>query len=283
MKKKIFLIIFLGFIALSPQKLISEKFSIKLGAGLSFGGRIDDLWSTTTDYFIQEIDKDVKKFSTVQIFAEIVFPVYQNFSLSVGAGKFSKILKGTKGVFTMPASSAFSGDFFSTPEIHFQSIPILVTATWSYTVWPESKVYILGGVGYYFSKFNIYGHNISYNFQNPEETLNYFPLDYRGRANSLGFHGGVGFDVYAGNNFFFFVESVYRHVKFKKFESIFTIDSRSRAYDIVKEQLGESVAESTFLHFLNWGGDEVWGDIVYSIRNIFLSEFIFQAGLKIKF
>ncbi|MFC2161370.1 hypothetical protein ACFLRX_06940 [Acidobacteriota bacterium] len=283
MKKTIFLGFILGFIFLSPQNLISEKFSIKIGAGLSFGGTISDLWSTTTEYFIQRIDKDVKKFSTTQIFAEIVFPVYQNFSLSVGAGNFSKILKGTKGVFTLPPSSEFSGDFFSTPEIHFQSIPILVTATWSYTVWPESKVYILGGVGYYISELNIYDHLISYDFQDPSKTLNYFPLDYHGRTSSLGYHGGVGFDVYTGNNFFFFVESVYRSVKFKKFESIFTIDSRSRAYDIVKEQLGESVAESTFLHFLNWGGDEIWGEIFYSINNIFLSEIIFQAGLRIRF
>lgn len=282
-KKYISVIFVLGFIVLFPQKLISNVVSIKFGMGLSYGGRINDIWTTTTNYFIQGTERKVKKFSTVQTFFEIVFPVYRNFGLSVGAGYFSKILSGTKGMFTFPNSGDVSGDFFSTPEFHFQSIPVLITAQWVYPVWPGAKVYVLGGVGYYFSKFNIHDHNMTYNLQGPSSTLNYFPLDYRGRVNSLGYHGGAGFEVYMDNNFFFFIESVYRSVKFKKIESIFAIDRRSLAYNIVKEQLGESVAESTFLYFINWGGDEVWGDIVYSISNIFLSELIFQAGLRIKF
>ena len=251
--------------------------------GLSYGGRVNDIWTTTTDYFVQGTDKDVKKFSTVQLFVDIVFPVYRNFSLSVGAGHFSKILSGTKGLFTLPDSSDGSGDFFSTPEFHFQSIPVLITAQWTYIVWPGTRVYVLGGIGYYFSKFNIYNHDITYNLQEPDSTLNYFPLDYHGRAGSLGYHGGAGFEVYMGNNFFFFIESVYRSVKFKKFESNFAIDGSSEAYNIVKEQLGETVAESTFLYFINLGGDEIWGDIIYSISNIFLSEIIFQAGIRISF
>lgn len=283
MKKYISVVIVLGFIVLSPQKLMSNVFSIKLGIGISYGGHVNDIWTTTTNYFIQGTDKDVKKFSTVQMFVEIVFPVYRNFTLSVGAGKFSKVLSGTKGLFTLPASSDMSGDFFSTPEFHFQSIPVLVTATWSYTVWPETQVYVLGGVGYYFSKFNIYNHNITYNLQEPSSTSIYFPLDYRGSTDSWGYHGGAGFEVNMGKNFFFFVESVYRSVKFKKLESIFAIDERSDAYDIIKEKLGESVAESTFLYFINWSGDENWGDIVYSVNNIFLSEIIFRAGLRIRF
>ncbi len=263
---------------------MSEKFSIKLGAGLSRGGHVNDLWTTTTNYFIQGTDEDVKKFSTIQMFVDIVFPVYQNFSLSVGAGNFSKILRGTKGLFFLPDSSDVSGDFFSTPEFHFKSTPVLVTAQWTYTVWREAQVYVLGGVGYYFSKFNIYNHNITYDLQEPYSTLNYFPLDYRGRTDSWGFHGGAGFEVNAGNNLFFFIESVYRSVKFKKLESVFAIDSRAeRAYDLIKEQLGDDVPESTFLYFINWGGDENWGDIVYLINNIFLSEIIFRAGLIFRF
>ena len=241
------------------------------------------MWTTTTNYFIQGTDEDVKKFSTVQLFVDIVFPLYQNFSLSVGAGHFSKMLSGTKGIFTLPGTSGITGDFFSAPEFHFQSIPVLVTAAWTYPVGPDVHVYVLGGVGFYVSKFNIYDHDITYNLQGPSSTLNYFPLDYHGRTVSLGYHGGVGFDFYAGQNFFFFIESVYRSVKFKAFESNFAIDKESAAYNIVKEKLGESVAESTFLYFFNWGGEKNWGDIFYSIDNIFLTELIFQAGLRIRF
>ena len=283
MKKNISLLLILGFVVLSPQKLLSDVFSIKLGIGLSHGGRINDLWSTTTGYFVQGTEKDVKNFSTVQKFFKIVFPVYQNFSLSVGAGHFSKTLSGTKGIFTLPDSSDMSGDFNSFPEFHFQSIPVLVTVQWAYTVWPEAQVYVLGGIGYYFSKFNIYNHEMTYNPQELHSAINYFPLDYRGRTDSIGYHGGAGFDVYMGNNCFFFIESVYHRVKFKEIESVFTIDRRSDAFDIVTERLGESVAKSTFLYFINWGGDEILGDIVYSINNIFLSEIIFQAGLRIRF
>ncbi|MFC2167314.1 hypothetical protein ACFLQZ_05050 [Acidobacteriota bacterium] len=259
MKKNISLIIILGFFVLSPQKLLSNVFSIKFGMGLSYGGRINDLWTTTSNYFIQGTGRDVKKFSTVQMFAEIVFPVSRNFNLSVGIGNFSKVLRGTKGIFTLPDTSALTGDFYSTPELHFQSIPVFMTAQWGYSVWPEAHVYVLGGIGYYFSKFNIYNHDITYNLQGSSSTLNYFPLDYRGRTRSMGYHGGAGFEVYMGNNFFFFVESVYRGVKFKKLENIFAIDERSDAYNIVKEQLGESVAESTFLYFINWGGRKKLG------------------------
>ncbi|MCJ7579176.1 MAG: hypothetical protein MUP98_01415, partial [Candidatus Aminicenantes bacterium] len=224
MRKNIFLMFILGFIVLSPINLVSNVFSIKLGMGLSFGGHINDLWTTTTNYFIQGTDKDVKKFSTVQMFAEIVFPVSRNFSLSLGAGHFSKIQRGTKGLFTLPDGSDMSGDFFSTPEFHFQSFPVFATAQWAYTVWPEAHVYVLGGVGYYISKFNIYNHDFTYHLQEPFSTLNYFPLDYHGRTGSMGYHGGVGFEAYIGENFFFFIESVYRSVKFKKLESIFAID-----------------------------------------------------------
>ena len=108
-------------------------------------------------------------------------------------------------------------------------------------------------------------------------------MDYRGRAGSIGYHGGAGFEVSMDNTFLFFIESVYRSVKFKKLESIFAIDERSDAYDIIKEKLGESVAESTFLYFINWSGDEIWGDIIYTINTIFLSEIIFRAGLRIRF
>ncbi len=60
-KKYISLVIVLGFIILSPQKLISSVFYIKLSIGLSYGGNINDLWTTTTNYFIQGTEKESKK------------------------------------------------------------------------------------------------------------------------------------------------------------------------------------------------------------------------------
>jgi hypothetical protein len=47
--------------------------------------------------------------------------------------------------------------------------------------------------------------------------------------------------------------------------------------------LGDSAAESTFLYYYNWGGDEEWGDIIYSINNILLSEIILRMGIRVKF
>lgn len=283
LKRYISVIFLLGFIVLSPQNLVSNVVSIKFSMGLSYGGRINDIWTPTTDYFIQGTEREGKNLYTIQKFVEIVFPVFHNFSLSVGVGHFSKILSGTKGIFTLPNSSDVSGDFFSTPEFHFQSIPVLITSQWAYPVWAEAQVYVFGGIGYYFSKFNIYNHNLTYSFQEPNSILNYYAQDYRGRTDSLGYHGGVGFEVSMDNTFLFFIETVYRSVKFKKLESIFPVDERSDAYNFIKENLGESVVESTFLHFANWSGKEIYGDIIYSINNIFLSELIFQAGLRIKF
>ena len=62
MKKYISVAIFLGCLALSPNHLVSSVFSIKVGMGLSFGGRISDIWTTTTDYFIQETEKEIENF-----------------------------------------------------------------------------------------------------------------------------------------------------------------------------------------------------------------------------
>ena len=60
LKKYISVIIVLGFIVLSPQKLISEKFSIKFGMGLSYGGRINDIWTMTTNYFTPGTEREAE-------------------------------------------------------------------------------------------------------------------------------------------------------------------------------------------------------------------------------
>jgi len=268
---------------LSPQKLISSVFDIKLSLGISYGGSINDLWTNTTNYFVQATEKEANKHITVNGFCEFVFPVYRNFSLSVGAGYISKGLKGSRGIFAFPNTSIFTGDFVSTPEFHFQSFPVLFTAMWTYLVMLEARVYILGGIGYYFSKFNIFNHHITYNLQDPHSTLSYFPTNYRGSSNSIGYHGGAGFEIDIERNIFFFIESLYRRVDFKKFTNELGIDKESPVHAIIKEQLGESAAESTFLHYINWGGDEEWGDIYYSISNIILSEFIIRVGFRIGF
>lgn len=282
-KKYISLVIVFGFIIFSPPKLISSVFYIKLSLGLSYGGNINDLWTNTTNYFIQGTEKDAKKHSTVNGFCEFVFPVHQNFNLSVGAGYISKGLNGSRGIFAFPNTSGFTGDFVITPEFHFQSFPVLFTALWTYPVWLEARLYILGGFGYYFSKFNIYSYNITYNLQDPLSTLNYFPTDFRGKANSIGYHAGAGYEIDIERNVSFFIESFYRRVNFKKFKKDFGIDKESPVYAMIREQLGESATESVFLYFINWGEDEDWGDIIYTISNIVLSEFIIRVGFRIGF
>ena len=283
MKKPILLVIVLGFIMLSPQKLISSVFYIKLSLGISYGGYINDLYTNTTNYFIQATEKEANKHITVNGFCEFVFPVYRNFSLSVGAGYISKALKGSRGIFAFPDTGAITGDFVSTPELHFQSFPVLFTAQLAYPVLLKAQVYILGGVGFYFSKFSIYNHHITYNLQGPLSSLSYFPTNYRGNVNSIGYHAGAGFELDIERNVFFFIEALYRRVNFKKFTKDLGIDEESPAYAMLKEQLGESAAESIFLHFINMGGDEDWGDIYYTISNIVLSEFIIRAGFRIGF
>lgn len=283
MKKYISLVIVLGFIMLSPQKLISSVFYIKLSLGISYGGYINDLWTNTTNYFIQATEKEANKHIPVNGFCEFVFPVYRNFSLSVGAGYISKALKGSRGIFAFPDTGDFTGNFVSIPEFHFQSFPVLFTALWTYQVQLEARICILGGIGYYFGKFDIYKHDITYNLQDSLSTLNYFPASYSGNANSIGYHAGAGFEMDIERNVFFFIESLYRRVNFKKFTKDFGVDKESPAYAIIKEQIGESAAESIFLHFINLGGDEDWGDIYYTISNIVLSEFIIRAGFRIGF
>ena len=266
-----------------PLKLTSEIFSIKPSWGADFFGKISDQWTNSTNYFTYRAEEEPDYSATINLFLEFGLSVFENFSLSAGAGYFSKGLNGTRGIFDLPATAELQGNFASFPQFNFKSYFTTLTAQWAFPISSEAQVYILGGIGYYFSRFTISNKQIYYYLRPSGSTLNYFPADFRGRTNSFGYHAGAGVETEIDWNVFLFVESLYRRVNFKKFKKDFGASEESPAYTLIKNILGDSAAESTFLYYYNWGGEEEWGDIIYSINNILLSEIILRMGIRVKF
>lgn len=283
MKKYISLFIALGLMAQFPQKLTANFFSIKPSAGISYGGKIMDRWSLTSDYFNFRPEDNIDKSATVNITFELVFSLFENFSISVGAGYISKGINGRTAVFSFPDTADPGGDFYSSPQFHFKSIFGLLSAQWTFPLSREANGYILGGIGYYSSQFNNYDKNIYYSSRYSDFSLYFFPIAFKARSNSIGYHGGAGAEVELDMNVFFFVEGLYRRVNFKDLIKSNGESGESPYQEYIDGILGEEKAESVFLFYRNTGPEAQWGDLFYSIDNILLSEIVIRIGMRISF
>jgi opacity protein-like surface antigen len=283
LKKYISLILVLGFMAHYPQKLAASFFTIKPNIGISYGGSISDTWTTTSNYFNYRAEKNVDKSFTVNGSFELVFSLFRNFSLSAGGGYISKGMNGTRGVFSFPGTTDLRGDFFATPQYNFKAFFGILSAQWTFPVFRESNVYILGGLGYYFAKFDNNDKHIYYSNRFSDIEVYYFPIAFNGRSNSVGYHAGAGIEVELDSNVFFYFESRYRRVNFKDIDISFDKTGDSTYHTFIRNKLGDEAAESVFIYYLDTGPNKEWGDLVYSINNLLLSEIVLSIGMRIGF
>jgi hypothetical protein len=237
----------------------------------------------TTNFYDLHISSGEKTAMPLDVTIEIVYKFGPNFGLSFGTGYISKGISGTLGRFSFPKGSGPSGDFSSNPLIDSRLYPVYLSAIWSYPVMLEGEIYILGGLGYYFGRIKCLDAYLQYNLQESENQWGYFDWKYKSNFNSLGYHGGIGFEYEVSNKTSLFIKAIYRIVNIRKFNSIHTDVEESRIFDILGDEIKGLAGKSTFLYAQRFGGEEAWGDIVYRITNLNYSGISLRLGFKFQF
>jgi hypothetical protein len=263
--------------------LESSQFEIKLGLGFSSYGKVEDTWVMTTNFYDLHISSGEKTAMPLDVSIELIYQLNPNFGLSIGTGYMSRGISGTLGRFSFPEGSSLSGDFSSNPFTDSRLYPVYLSAIWSYPVMLEGDIYILGGLGLYFGRIKCLDAYLQYNLQESENQWGYFDWKYKSNFNSLGYHGGIGFEYEVSNKASLFVEAIYRIVNIRKFNSIHTDVEESRIFDILGDEIKGLADKSTFLYAQRLGGEEAWGDIVYRITNLNYSGISLRLGFKYTF
>lgn len=271
------------FVFFSPSGLESRQFELKLGLGFSSYGKVEDTWVMTTNFYDLHISSGEKTSMPLDVTIEIVYKFNPNFGLSFGTGYISKGISGTLGRFSFPKGSGPSGDFSFNPLIDSRLYPLCLSAILSYPVTLEGKIFILGGLGYYFGRIKCLDAYLQYNLQESENQWGYFDWKYKSNFNSLGYHGGIGFEYEVSNVASLFIEAIYRIVNIRKFNSIHIDVEESHIFEILGDEIKGLADKSTFLYAQRLGGEEAWGDIDYRVTNLSYSGISLRLGFKLKF
>jgi len=253
------------FIFLFPLNLQGSKFYVKIAFGIASGGNVDDILLTQTEYSDYISMGEEKRPDLGQdIYLEFIYQVNPYLSFSVGNGYTSKMLKGKTAQFTPPASSKFEGDYTLSPRFSFEAIPIYFSAIFTFPVRPSIRINFTGGVGYYFGTFesksewrtNLPGFS----------TWEYRSWNFKGKANTIGYHLGAGFDLDLSLNLYLTVDALYRVVNFNNIESS-----------------GEMGVDTTLVFIKFYEGEEPTADLDYRVSRASLTGPSFRVGLKVQF
>jgi len=152
----------------------------------------------------------------------------QRFSIKISSG-LSYLTVGDIGFiyggresssgFEVEESESFYVDFTYAPEIDVSAIPLKLGVYYTFPFKSEMKLYINGGIGYYFAR--------TYFYRKQKEVFirdGSIIGDYRGivdwdlSSKGIGFHGGVGFEYSFTKNFSLFTEVQGRYAQIKKLE-----------------------------------------------------------------
>lgn len=238
---------------------------------------IEDVWQTTTPFYNHYSQGQEKSSVGLDVALELIFKLNPNFSLSIGTGYITRVINGSTEKFVPSNASDTNGSFTLSPEIDSDVYPLCLSLIWAYTLWPEARLYINGGAGYYFGIMNCLSDNLNFSPQNFQSEWHYYPHLFKSRTQAIGAQIGFGFEIDVSSNFKGFVDFLYRAVNFKKYKRYSSIDPRSPAYDIFNnEELG---SETTILYLQNLGGEESWGDIDYSFPNLRYTGLSFHFGI----
>lgn len=264
--RKFFSLIFFMLFLLFPLHLQGKKFFVKLAFGLASGGNVEDTLLTQSEYSHYISMGEEKRSSLGQdLYLEFIYQITPHISLSVGNGYTSKMLKGKTAQFTSPESSHIEGGFTLSPEFASEAIPICFSVIFSYPASPSLWINFAGGVGYYFGTFESKSE-----WQAPSlpgfSTWEFRSWNFKGKANTIGYHVGAGFDIDLSWNLFLAVDALYRIVNFNNIKSS-----------------GDVGGDTTFFYLRFFEGDEVSMDIDYRIPQVSLSGFSVRAGFKFKF
>jgi len=227
------------------KKLIS----IHLGGGLNNinGG---DLNSMITDYkqwiedyneyYITDYSVNWKELKWIQNFrGEVLLNLSSSFSIGLGTEYLTKKSRGTNTFNNVFNGTIYESTYYydysliynytGEPEYRLTAIPVTLNAYFFMPINNRLKVFIVGGIGYYFGQLkynNPYQSDSEYNEDHyaNDGTYLYSWLDdysydgtetYQAKCNKIGLHGGVGVDFKLFSNISLVAEANYRHVSFK--------------------------------------------------------------------
>ena len=280
---KLFIILIFCVLLFCPSNLEASNFKLKLGWGFSSYGKVEDTWVMSTDFYDLHLSSGEKTNFPLDFSIELVYQMNSNFGLSIGTGYISRGISGSLGRFSFPQGSNLSGDFAYNPLHNSHVYPVCLSAIWSYPVMLEGEIFVLGGLGYYIGKISCIVTNFDHNLDDPEGRWYYFDWLYESHFHSLGYHGGIGFEYEISNQFAFFIETIYRIVNIRGFNSVNKDVDGSGIFDMLGDEIKGLADKSTFLYAQRFGGEKEWGDIDYRISNLSYSGISLRLGFKFHF
>ena len=270
MKKRSFiLIICLSLILILPGLSQAERIGIKLSGGINylevgdpnaslkgFADLTKDLaifWGVTREGEIEQICNGL------DLEGDVIFYLTPRFGISLGSGYiYGNKAKDANKVILLDQTYAYG--------MEMSAIPVRLGVYYSFPISSWGRLFLNGGVGYYFAKWS--------------ESIDWIAstTDQEAKGSGIGFHGGVGFEFRLVSHFSLFLEGQRRHVKIGSFEG--------KKLDFVEGTL--SYYESQILGKWYPKVDVIDGLTPIGIRNlreakVDFSRFTFRAGIKINF
>ena len=276
-KRSSILIICLSLILILPGLSQAERIGIKLSGGTSYlvvgdpNASLKGLADFLKDWASgggRTIEGDIKPIHFgLDLEGDVIFYLTPRFGISFGSG----YIYGKKGV--DENEIAFMGQTFS-DGMKVSVVPVRLGVYYYLPLSSRIRFFLNGGVGYYFAKW-------SETYRN-EIPVGVIARDQKAKANGVGFHGGVGFELNLVSHIALVFEGQGRYVKIGGFEG----------------EKNPGVEKGTLYYFENQifaGGDwyptidireqEPVGIFVRNIREatVDFSGFTFRAGIKITF
>lgn len=266
--KKYISTLLLIFVFILPLNLHAKKLSVKLTFGLTSGGHIvRDNFIYPVEYECVALGQALRSKIGMDIYLEFVYQLSPHFSLSLGNGYSSRMLRGKTPQFTPAEGSPYVYDYVFLPEINSQMVPICLSARYSYIASPSFQANIKGGIGYYYGIFQSESkfHRSIPGLEPVEPEFR--PANFTANGLAFGFHLGTGLDVSLSEHFVFVIEGLYTVVKFKKIESSAKLEEIQLFFSKVIFN-----TDTNTLEFFD-----------YSVSEFDLTGFSLRAGLKFTF
>ncbi|MBA7603665.1 hypothetical protein ES703_10780 [subsurface metagenome] len=276
-KRSSILIICLSLILILPGLSQAERIGIKLSGGTSYlvvgdpNASLKGLADFLKDWASgggETIEGDIKKIHFgLDLEGDVIFYLTPRFGISLGSG----YIYGQKGV--EENKIAFMGQTFS-DGMKVSAIPVRLGVYYYLPLSSRIRFFLNGGVGYYFAKW-------SETYRN-EIPVGVIARDQKAKANGVGFHGGVGFELNLVSHIALVFEGQGRYVKIGGFEGEKDPGVEKGTLYYFEYQI---FADGDWYPMINILEQEPVGIFVRNIREakVDFSGFTFRAGIKITF
>jgi len=272
-----------GIILFSPPPSKAQSLNVSFGLGTMLGGSFDDLWQSTNDFYRESLQPTKKSKASLEFYLELTFMFNDNFGLAIGGNYLNRNMTGSKGVFRFPEGYSIQGNFSYTPELTSSLWPIYANIIYSFPIQYQARMHVLAGIDYYFGRMRCYYDNLDFDFTERFSGWNYYAHLYETKnMKTWGYHFGLGVELELSENTAFVFEGIYRVAKFNDYSTKIQEDA---GLPFLGDQPGGETQEGQkiFLYGQKYGGEEEWGDVIYSVNSLDLNTLSLRGGIKIRF